>query len=80
MHADTCGYVADRRTKWKSVWAFLARLLPRRKRAIAAKVKPYDGNADFGWAPSWLTDPAPPTPAAQRAAELLRELRLSKNR
>jgi hypothetical protein len=80
MHADTCAYVADRRRSWrKSAWAFLAGLFTK-KRAAAVKVKPYDGDADFGWVPSWMTDPPPPTPAAVQAAELLRELRSNKSR
>jgi hypothetical protein len=81
MHADTCGYTADgRRRRQKSVWARLAALFPKFKRAAAVKVKSYDGDADFGWVPSWLTDPPPPTPTARRAAELLRELRSNKSR
>jgi hypothetical protein len=76
MHAGTYGHLgASRGTRRKWFWAFVVRFLPKAKRAATvAQAARDDDDAEFGWVPSWLSDPPPPTPAAMRGAETLRKL------
>lgn len=51
-------------------------IVPSTRSETAAAALPCD---EFAWVPEWLSNPPPPTPAAERAAEILSELHAKKS-
>jgi len=64
---------------WTRVRRFWAKA-PCADTASAERSENITADDEFAWVPEWLSNPSPPTPAAIRGAEVLRELRAKKSR